>query len=159
MTVISMTAAVITALLTSLFSGFPGPFPILLFLLLLIINCECMAACVLEEEKTSMLFMAVICNALVVLLCAVLFSGNLNTWLCDLGLQDPDTVHPLVPVLTLILTGLLFRFLLKKAEKNQLSVQKYAAAINKKMYTPGFWRYRKMMIREGILTERPHEEE
>ena len=95
----SLIMALVTGLFVSLFSGFPGLLPVFLFAVLLVVNCECMAANVCEEDKTSMMFMAVISSGLVVLLCGVIASSNLNKYLCEIGMQDPDKVHPLVPFL------------------------------------------------------------
>ena len=158
----SLIAASVTALAVSLFSGFPGLLPIMLFFVLLVLNCECMAANLYIQDKTSMMFMAVITSALVVLLCGIVFSSNLNAFLCEIGLQDPEQVHPLVPVLTTVFVIVLHRQLQKRAEKNQLFVQKIGAkltnALNERTYHPHMSRYRKMMIKEGILTERMPED-
>lgn len=164
MAAFSLITALITAVFVSLFSGLPGLVPVFLFFVLLLINCECMAANVCEDDKTSMLFMAVISSAMVVLLCGVIVSSNLNVYLCEAGYQDPDKVHPLVPLLTFLLTLGVFRLFFSRAKKNKLLVQHFGsslmASIDRHTYNPRLRRYRRIMIEEGILAERmPDEDE
>ena len=155
--------ALVTGLFVSLFSGFPGLLPVFLFAVLLVVNCECMAANVCEEDKTSMMFMAVISSGLVVLLCGVIASSNLNKYLCEIGMQDPDKVHPLVPFLTFVMTVILYRVFLNRAKQNRLLVQRYGTSlkdlVDRYSYNPKLNRIRRTMIKEGILTERLPEEE
>ena len=159
----SLIMALVTGLFVSLFSGFPGLLPVFLFAVLLVVNCECMAANVCEEDKTSMMFMAVISSGLVVLLCGVIASSNLNKYLCDIGVQDPDKVHPLVPFLTFVMTVILYRVFLNRAKQNRLLVQRYGTSlkdiVDRYTYNPKLNRIRRTMIKEGILTERLPEEE
>ena len=159
----SLIMALVTGLFVSLFSGFPGLLPVFLFAVLLVVNCECMAANVCEEDKTSMMFMAVISSGLVVLLCGVIASSNLNKYLCDIGVQDPDKVHPLVPFLTFVLIVILYRVFLNRAKENKLLVQRYGTSlkniVDRYTYNPKLNRIRRTMIKEGILTERLPEEE
>ena len=163
MAVLSIMIAVVTAVIVSLFSGFPGFVPVFLFFVLLLINCECMAANACEDDQTSILFMAVICSGLVVLLCGMVFAGNLNIWLCDKGVQDPDRVHPLVPLLTILFTVSLYRFFLRRASAGRLLIQRYGEALTsaaqRHLLRPDLKRYRRFMIQEGILTERLDEDE
>jgi len=158
----SLIMALVTGLFVSLFSGFPGLLPVFLFAVLLVVNCECMAANVCEEDKTSMMFMAVISSGLVVLLCGVIASSNLNKYLCDIGVQDPDKVHPLVPFLTFVMTVILYRVFLNRAKQNRLLVQRYGTSlkdlVDRYTYNPKLNRIRRTMIKEGILTERLPEE-
>ena len=158
----SLIMALVTGLFVSLFSGFPGLLPVFLFAVLLVVNCECMAANVCEEDKTSMMFMAVISSGLVVLLCGVIASSNLNRYLCDIGVQDPDKVHPLVPFLTFVMTVILYRVFLNRAKQNRLLVQRYGTSlkdlVDRYTYNPKLNRIRRTMIKEGILTERLPEE-
>lgn len=159
----SLIMALVTGLFVSLFSGFPGLLPVFLFAVLLVVNCECMAANVCEEDKTSMMFMAVISSGLVVLLCGVIVSSNLNNYLYDIGVQDPDKVHPLVPFLTFVMTVILYRVFLNRAKQNRLLVQRYGTSlkdlVDRYSYNPKLNRIRRTMIKEGILTERLPEEE
>lgn len=160
----SLIMALVTGLFVSLFSGFPGLLPVFLFAVLLVVNCECMAANVCEEDKTSMMFMAVISSGLVVLLCGIIVSSNLNKYLCDIGLQDPDKVHPLVPFLTFGLIVIMYRIFLNRAKRQRLLVQRYGTSlkdlVDRHTYNPKLKRIRRTMIEEGILTERlPDEEE
>lgn len=159
----SLIMALVTGLFVSLFSGFPGLLPVFLFAVLLVVNCECMAANVCEEDKTSMMFMAVISSGLVVLLCGVIVSSNLNNYLYDIGVQDPDKVHPLVPFLTFVMTVILYRVFLNRAKQNRLLVQRYGTSlkdlVDRYTYNPKLNRIRRTMIKEGILTERLPEEE
>lgn len=163
MATFSMITAVVTALFVSLFSGFPGLLPVLLFFILLLINCECTAANLYEDEKNSTLFMAVISSSLVVLLCIVIVSSNLNNYFCDKGLMDPDKVHPLIPFLTILTVTGFFLFFRHRAKSEKLLVQKYGSSlkssIDRHTYNPDLERYRKIMIREGILTERMPDDE
>ena len=158
----SLIMALVTGLFVSLFSGFPGLLPVFLFAVLLVVNCECMAANVCEEDKTSMMFMAVISSGLVVLLCGVIASSNLNKYLCDIGVQDPDKVHPLVPFLTFVMTVILYRVFLNRAKQNRMLVQRYGTSlkdlVDRYTYNPKLNRIRRTMIKEGILTERLPEE-
>ena len=159
----SLIMALVTGLFVSLFSGFPGLLPVFLFAVLLVVNCECMAANVCEEDKTSMMFMAVISSGLVVLLCGVIASSNLNKYLCDIGVQDPDKVHPLVPFLTFVMNVILYRVFLNRAKVNKLLVQRYGTSlkniVDRHTYNPKLNRIRRTMIKEGILTEGLPEEE
>ncbi len=163
MAAFSLVAAFVTALIVSLFSGFPGLLPILLFAVLLLLNCECMAANMQEDEKTSMMFMAVISSSIVVLLCVVLVSSNLNTYLCEAGFQDPEKIHPLVPFLTIIITIAFYLLFLRRAKEKRLLVQRFGsslmASINRHAYNPKLRHIRRTMIKEGILTERLLEDE
>ena len=163
MAVFSLIVALVTALFVSLFSGFPGLLPVLLYFVLLLINCQCLAANVCEEDKNSMMFMAIISSALVVLLCSVIVSNNLNAYLCDIGYQDPDKVHPLVPFLVIVFTIVIYRVFVHRASQDRLLVQKVSdrlmTPISARIDNPRLERIRRTMIKEGILTERLKDEE
>lgn len=159
MAVISLIVAIVTALLAALFSGFPGLVPVFLFFGLLIANCACMAANICEEDKTSTLFMAVIYSSLTVLMCITIVSKNLNAYLCDAGHQDPEKVHPLVPMLTILLTIVTYLLFLKRAKHGRLLIQKYGSVFARNPGNRRLLRYRQMMIKEGILRERLSDDE
>ncbi len=164
MVTFSLIAALGTAVLTSLFSGFPGPVPIVLFTVLLLLNCECTAANVFEEDMTSGLFVAVISSGLTVLMCGTIVSSNLIGWLCDLGLLDPDKLHPLIPLSVFALIAAVSLFLRRRARQGKLAVQKVGTSLQKSIdrhtYNPNLLHIKHRMIKEGILTERlPDEEE
>jgi cytochrome bd-type quinol oxidase subunit 2 len=154
----SLIAAFVSAILVSLFSGFHEILPILLFAFLLVFNCECAAANACDEDKTSMMFMAILSSFLVVLLCGVVMSSCINGYLCDHGYLDPDLVHPAAPVITAVLTLAMYRVFLYLAGKNRLTVQKFGMKLKKVIdehtYNPRLKRFRRMMIKEGTLTER-----
>ena len=160
----SLIAAFISVILASFFSGFVSVLTILLFVFLLVLNCECVTANACEEDQTSVLLMAVICSALVVMLCVVVVSTSINNYLCSIGLLNPDLVHPAAPALTVLLTAVLYRQLLRRAKENRLTVQKYGRKLMRRIdthtYNPRLKRIRRMMIQEGTLTERlPDEDE
>ncbi|MBR2767710.1 MAG: hypothetical protein IKD68_02130 [Solobacterium sp.] len=163
MAIFSLITAFVSGVIVSLFSGFPGILPILLFAFLLVVNCECVAANACVEDQNSMLFMAVISSALVVLLFCVLVSSCINNYLCDIGLLDPEKLHPLVPVLTFAAVIVMYRLLYQRAKKNKLIVQKYGTklmkAIEERTYHPTLHRIRRMMIKEGTLTEKLKDDE
>ena len=158
MAVISLIAAVVTSVIAAFFSGFPGLFPVFLFFVLLLINCGCMAANTCEEDQTSTLFMAVIYSSMTVLMCIMIVSKNLNTYLCENGLQDPDTVHPLVPAVTVLLTIGVYIWFLHRARQNRLLIQKYRGVFSRPPENSRLLRYRRMMIKEGVLNERIQDE-
>ena len=159
----SLITAFVSAVIASLFSGFPGILPILLFVFLLLFNLECVAANGCEEDQTSMLFMAVICSAMVALLCLVTVSSSVTEYLTELGLLDPDRLHPAIPIGVIITSYVILRIFLRKARKKGLLVQKYGyqlmKAIDERTYNPRLKRIRRMMIKEGTLTEKMFDEE
>lgn len=159
MAVISLLVAVVTAILASLFSGYPRLLPVFLFFVLLLLNCACMAANVCEEDKTSTLFMAVIYSSMTVLMCITIISKNLNGYLCEIGLQDPEKVHLLVPMLTVVLAIFAYMLFLRRAKKGRLLLKKYGSVFVRNPENQRLLRYRQMMIKEGILTERLSDDE
>jgi hypothetical protein len=163
MTSFSLIAAFVTVIIASVFSAVSGILPIILFVFLLVLNCECMAANACEEEQNSMLFMAVICSALVVVLCGVLVSSTVNHFLCAAGLLDPEKIHPVIPFAVMILIIVMYWLLFQRGKQNRLIVQKLGnrlmKSIDSRTYNPRLKRIRRHMIREGTLTERLFDEE
>lgn len=163
MTGFSLIAAVVTAVFASLFSAAEGILMIFLFIVLLAVNCACMAANVCEEELNSTLFMAVICSALAVILCGVTVSSTITAYLCARGILDPEKIHPLIPLATVIVIIVMYRVLLQRARQNRLMVQKFGRnlknMIDSRTYNPRLKRIRQRMIKEGILTERLSDDE
>ncbi len=159
----SLLTAFLTVLIVNLISAAEGIPPIILFIFFLLLNCECAAYNVSDEDQTSMLFMAVICSGLVVLLCGILASRSIHEYLCAIGLQDPETVHPVVPIITMVSVIVLYQLFLKRAANKKLLVQKLAARLMRTIdchsFNPRLKRIRRMMIKEGTLTERLFDEE
>jgi len=118
-----------------------------------------MAANVCEEDKTSTLFMAVIYSSMTVLMCITIISKNLNGYLCEIGLQDPEKVHLLVPILTVVLAIFAYMLFLRRAKKGRLLLKKYGSVFVRNPENQRLLRYRQMMIKEGILTERLSDDE
>ena len=163
MVTFSLITAFVTAFIVSLFSGFPGIWPVLLFLVLLLINCECMAANVCEDDKTSTLFMAVISSSLAVMLCGTVVSSTLSGLLTDAGLLDPDKIHPVIPLLVFVFVAGIYLLFRRRADAGKLAVQKLGSSlmkrVDKRTYNPNLKRLRKVMIKEKILTERLPEDD